>query len=179
VAREASVLQLFAVDMKRLAGVVLEKGGPQSHAAILARSLGIPMVGLVSDFGALLTPGCHLRVDGDHAIVIVNPEGDEPRAPVTGHDAGEPTILDAALPRVEANLNLLAESVQASNLGVPGVGLFRSEFLFLARRTPPTEEEQVNVYRRLVRQMQGRPVSIRGASCSISSSLCWTRHGPR
>jgi phosphotransferase system enzyme I (PtsP) len=178
VAREASVLQLFAVDLKRLAGVVLEKGGPQSHAAILARSLGIPMVGLVSDFGALLTPGCHLRVDGDHAIVIVNPEGDEPRAPVPGQDAGEPAILDAALPRVEANLNLLAESVQASNLGVPGVGLFRSEFLFLARRTPPTEEEQVNVYRRLVRQMQGRPVSIRTFDLRADKLASYAQLGP-
>src|SRR5262249_15588105 len=62
VAREASVLELFAVDLDRLAGVVVEHGGPQSHAAILARSLGIPMIGQVGDFAALHRPGRRLLV---------------------------------------------------------------------------------------------------------------------
>jgi len=161
VAREASVLQLFAVDRERLAGVVLEKGGPQSHAAILARSLGIPMVGLVADFAVLAVPGVPLRVDGDRGEVVLNPADD------TGEPAGQgasrvvPAAPAEGLPRVEVNLNLLAESLQAVELGAPGAGLFRSEFLFLARRTLPTEEEQVGIYRRLLRQMAGRPVSIR------------------
>src|SRR5262249_50394332 len=60
VAREASVMELFAVDLDALAGVVVEHGGAQSHAAILARSLGIPMVGQVEDFASLLHPGRRL-----------------------------------------------------------------------------------------------------------------------
>src|SRR6202008_1793181 len=64
VAREASVMELFAVDLDRLAGVVVEHGGPQSHAAILARSLGVPMVGQVSNFTNLLHPGRRLLIDG-------------------------------------------------------------------------------------------------------------------
>jgi phosphoenolpyruvate-protein kinase (PTS system EI component) len=66
-----------------------------------------------------------------------------------------------ALPRVEVNLNLLYEAASAVRLGATGVGLFRSEFLFLARRTLPTEEEQVSLYRKLVSQLGGRPVTIR------------------
>lgn len=160
VAREASVLQLFAVDRERLAGVVLEKGGPQSHAAILARSLGIPMVGLVADFALLAVPGVPLRVDGDRGEVVLNPADDEERVGRASPRVAPPAPAEG-LPRVEVNLNLLAESLQAVELGAPGAGLFRSEFLFLARRTLPTEEEQVGIYRRLLRQMAGRPVSIR------------------
>src|SRR5207302_5773337 len=67
----------------------------------------------------------------------------------------------AGLPRLEANINLLCEAESAVRQGVAGVGLYRSEFLFLARRTLPTEEEQVGIYRKLMLQLNGRPVSIR------------------
>jgi phosphotransferase system, enzyme I, PtsP len=62
---------------------------------------------------------------------------------------------------VEVNLNLLAEAGPAVAMGVDGVGLYRSEFLFLARRTLPTEDEQVSIYRKLLRRLDGRPVTIR------------------
>src|SRR5207237_680604 len=65
------------------------------------------------------------------------------------------------LPRVEVNINLLVEAASAVRQGAGGVGLYRSEFLFLARRTLPTEEEQVGTYRKLIHQLGGRPVSIR------------------
>ena len=64
ISREASVMELFAVDLDQLAAVVVEHGGAQSHAAILARSLNIPMVGQVSNFVALQHPGRRLLVDG-------------------------------------------------------------------------------------------------------------------
>src|SRR5205085_4475826 len=70
--------------------------------------------------------------------------------------------LDApGLPRVEVNINLLCEVGPAVEQRACGVGLYRSEFLFLARRTLPTEEEQVGIYRKLLAQLEGRPVSIR------------------
>ena len=65
------------------------------------------------------------------------------------------------LPRIEANINLLCELKQAVEHGASGVGLYRTEFLFLARRTLPTEEEQVGIYRKLLQTMKGRPASIR------------------
>jgi phosphotransferase system enzyme I (PtsP) len=164
VAREASVMELFAVDLDRLAAVVVEHGGPQSHAAILARSLGIPMVGQVSDFAALRQEGRRLLVDGGTGEVVLDPpEGVAPPlappAPPGVAAAAEAAV--SGLPRVEVNINLLCEAAPAVAQGAGGVGLYRSEFLFLARRTLPTEEEQYGIYRKLVQTLAGRPVSIR------------------
>lgn len=164
IAREASVMELFAVDLDQLAGVVVEHGGPQSHAAILARSLNIPMVGQVKDFPSLLHPGRRLLVDGTRGIVTLDPPSDVV-LPVSASPAELESVQVAAaspgLPRVEVNINLLHEARSAVKLGAPGVGLFRSEFLFLARRTLPTEDEQVTIYRKLLHLMEGRPVCIR------------------
>jgi len=168
VTREASVMELFAIDLDRLAGVVVEHGGPQSHAAILARSLGIPMVGQVNDFAALAQPGRRLLVDGRAGTVVLDPDPalwqrllTLPQVVAGSGGAATTEAPVPGLPRVEVNVNLLYETEAARQLGVPGVGLYRSEFLFLARRTLPTEEEQVSIYRKLLHQMAGRPVSIR------------------
>ena len=162
VAREASVMELFAVDLERLAAVIVEHGGPQSHAAILARSLGIPMVGQVPNFAALHHPGRRLLVDGTTGEIILDPTDEQ-----TPHGGQVPALQAVAaaerpgLPRLEVNINLLCEVAPALQQGVQGVGLYRSEFLFLARRTLPTEEEQVGTYRKLLHQLGGRPVNIR------------------
>jgi len=164
-AHEASVMELFAVDLDRLAGVVVEHGGPQSHAAILARSLAIPMVGQVRNFQALLRPGRRLLVDGTAGVVYLDPAADfvapRDKEAKRGTELDMPRPLPAGLPSVEVNINFLAEMEQARRLGAEGVGLYRSELLFLARRTLPTEEEQVGIYRKLLCQLDGRPVSIR------------------
>jgi phosphotransferase system enzyme I (PtsP) len=163
VAREASVMELFSVEPDRLAGVVVEHGGPQSHAAILARSLGIPMVGQVAEFAALQRPGRRLLVDGTAGSVGLDPPVDRGVnvRPAEAPAAASRPELAAGLPRVEVNINLLYEVSRALALEATGVGLYRSEFLFLARRTLPTEEEQYGIYRKLVQQLDGRPVSIR------------------
>jgi phosphotransferase system enzyme I (PtsP) len=166
VAREASVMELFAVELECLAGVVVEHGGPQSHAAILARSLAIPMVGQVPDFTALLQPGRRLLVDGNAGTVVLDPPTEEENIPAQSRSAEQPRDADIqkdipGLPRLEVNISLLYEAARALHLGAPGVGLFRSEFLFLARRTLPTEEEQVGYYRKLLDRLAGRPVTIR------------------
>jgi phosphotransferase system, enzyme I, PtsP len=163
IAREASVMELFSVEPARLAAVVVEHGGPQSHAAILARSLGIPMVGQLAEFAALLRPGRRLFVDGTSGTVGLDPPAvsAEPQPPAESKSVTAPTPLPAGLPRVEVNINLLYEVRSALLLGATSVGLYRSEFLFLARRTLPTEEEQFGIYRKLVQQLAGRPVSIR------------------
>src|SRR5262249_54187731 len=164
-AHEASVMELFAVDPGRLAGIVVEHGGPQSHAAILARSLGIPMIGQVRNFAALLSPGRRVFVDGTSGMLYLDPAADfvlPGHGPLRAAAESEPPERTAAgLPRLEVNINLLCEAESAVRQGVSGVGLYRSEFLFLARRTLPTEEEQVGIYRKLMLQLNGRPVSIR------------------
>jgi phosphotransferase system enzyme I (PtsP) len=166
VAREASVMELFAVDLDRLAGVVVEHGGPQSHAAILARSLGIPMVGQLADFAPLAQSGRLLLIDGTAGTVALDPAPlcvvpPSSVGPAAGQVAIVPPPPTPGLPSVEVNINLLYEARSAFNLGASGVGLYRSEFLFLARRTLPTEEEQVEIYRKLLHTMRGRPVTIR------------------
>ncbi|QEH35438.1 Phosphoenolpyruvate-protein phosphotransferase [Aquisphaera giovannonii] len=201
VAHEASVLDLFAVDLDHLDGVVVEHGGPQSHAVIIARSLGIPMVGRVEGLLGRIENGQLVQVDGASGRVVVEPPpgaraeqggGARPCPDVdAGDHAGAPGGLDGeagpaggtnglaaaeglrgtpapaaeaetpGLPRIEANVNLLSEAARVRENGAQGVGLYRSEMLFLARRTLPTEEEQVEIYRKLVETLRGRPVTIR------------------
>ena len=169
VAHEASVMDLFFVDLDRLAAVVVEHGGPQSHAAILARSLGVPMVGMVPEFAVLSEAGKQLLVDAHGGIIYLDPP---PQLVVqyspSAHHVAVPLaeqpreyVVDSHLPRVEANINLLFEVPQAVAGGACGVGLYRTEFLFLARRTLPTEEEQVEIYSKLLEKLGGWPASIR------------------
>ncbi len=166
-AHEASVMDLFSVDPGRLAGVVVEHGGPQSHAAILARSLGIPMVGQVPNLLAAVEPGRPVLVNGTTGMVYLNPSEEVLRKDEGKHTPSSalfllpPSSLPPGRPRVEANINLLYEAGKAVREQAAGVGLFRSEFLFLARRNLPTEEEQVGIYRKLLERLDGRPVSIR------------------
>lgn len=167
VAHEASVMDLFSVDLDRLAAVVVEHGGAQSHAAILARSLGVPMVGQAAAIVALLQAGQPLLVDGHAGTVYLDPTPElivahqPPTSPALDVNGTAEQPLPPGLPRVEANVNLLYEVPQALAHQASGVGLFRSEFLFLARRTLPTEEEQVTLYRKLLDQLGGRPATIR------------------
>lgn len=166
VAREASVMDLFSVDLDNLAALVVEQGGAQSHAAILARSLGVPMVGQVPDLLGRVRSGHEVLVDGQAGLVYLDPSPDlllvpdgstsSPACPRLG-----PEAADSGLPRVEVNINLLGEVTRAVEQQAGGVGLYRSEFLLLARRTLPTEEEQVGIYRKLLTRMRGQPVTIR------------------
>ncbi|MCY2938058.1 MAG: GAF domain-containing protein [Planctomycetota bacterium] len=164
VAREASVMELFAVERSLLAGVVVEQGGPQSHAAILARSLGLPMVGKVEDFARVSQPGQWLKIDGFTGQIDPDTRPDESPQEAQPHrdlPIISPPPLRLGIPILEANINLLCEVDPALRDGAAGVGLFRSEFLFLARRSLPTEEEQHRIYSKLVTGMQGRPVCVR------------------
>jgi phosphotransferase system enzyme I (PtsP) len=180
VAHEASVMDLFSVDRDRLAAVVVERGGPQGHTAILARSLGVPMVSQVPDLVHHVRPGRQLFVDGSQGVVWLDPGAEacgfmqESRRPLhwegrvsnqledPGGLGNQPCeLLAVEQPRIEANINLLCEVPEAVAKRAAGVGLYRSEFLFLARRTLPTEEEQVDTYRRLLTLLGGRPASIR------------------
>jgi phosphotransferase system enzyme I (PtsP) len=165
-AREASVMDLFSVDLERLAAVVVEHGGPQSHAAILARSLGVPMVSQVPEFVTQLRAGRQLLVNATTGTVYVDPSSDVLASqPVKAPSLPAAALAEAAeqtgLPHIEVNINLLCEVGPALAQRARGVGLFRSEFLFLARRTLPTEEEQFGVYRKLLTALGGRPASIR------------------
>jgi phosphoenolpyruvate-protein kinase (PTS system EI component) len=127
------------------------------------------MVAQVSDLVGRIEQGRLLQVDGTRGLVRLDPEVEQSQrtaAQVRSLPGRTSTTTMTrteipGLPCVEANINLLCEVAPALEQGMSGVGLYRSEFLFLARRTLPTEEEQVGVYSKLLHMLEGRPASIR------------------
>jgi phosphoenolpyruvate-protein phosphotransferase len=162
---------------ERLLGIALEAGSATSHAAILARAYGIPaVVGAAGLLAALRTagPDTELAIDGATGEVVIDPD-DADRARFAGRAAaieGERTrdLAEASLEAVTtdgtrvtllANIGSPDEAPAAAALGARGVGLFRTEFLFLERPSPPSEDEQTDAYRRTVEAFAGEPVTIR------------------
>jgi multiphosphoryl transfer protein len=175
VAHDLTPSQTAGLDHSRLAGLCIATGGPQSHTAILARSMGIPgVVGLGSELLRRVPEGTLLAVDGAHGQVIADPDPetvaayqaaqaalDEERI-VAWRAAQRPTCTrDGLRVEVVANLSYAADAELALAAGAEGVGLLRTEFLFQDRNTPPSEEEQYELYRHVAERMQGRPLVIR------------------
>ena len=143
-----------ALDPDRVAGVVAATGGGTAHAAILLRSMAIPSVVGVGESLQEVADGTLLGVDGREGVVHVDPD-EETRA-----DLGESGTTDAIHERVStrdgrpvevaANVGSASEAETAAREGADGVGLFRTEFLFLDRESPPDETEQYEAYRAAV-----------------------------
>lgn len=171
VGEDASVAELFAVELERLAAIVVEQGGQTSHAAILARSLGIPMVAQVPNLLATVRAGAQLLVDGHRGLVYLQPAERllaEYREKQTGRvivrEPEAASVARAAVrpgPILEANINLVAEVGRALADGATGVGLYRTEFLVLSHRAIIGEEQQVRNYRQLLTRLDGRSATIR------------------
>lgn len=166
--------ELLQLDRRRVRGLVLGETGPTSHVAILARSLAIPAVSLPAAQLAGLPHGCDAVVDGGRGLVLAGPGPAWRRilALEAGHRrrlsgrrarlaAREGRTRDNARVEVAANIGSTAELAAAWRQGAEGIGLFRSEFLFLDRDAPPGEEEQFRAYARAVRSARGRPVILR------------------
>jgi phosphoenolpyruvate-protein phosphotransferase len=161
----------------RLLGICLERSSPTAHAAILARAYGIPaVVGATGLLDAVRAAGqdAEIAIDGSTGEVVIAPdEADQSRFETLAAamaTARARDVADAAVPvitRDGVEVTLLAniggpdESERAVSLGAAGVGLFRTEFLFLERSSPPTEEEQVGAYRRVIEAFGGGVVTIR------------------
>ncbi len=157
-----------------VAGFMTEFGGSNSHTAILARSLNIPAVVGLHRSAALLRDGDEVVLDGREGVVIVSPADivkrfyeyrrreiertrvarRKLRATPTVTADGEPVIL-------QANVELPGESAGAVRDGAAGVGLYRTEFLFMNRSHPPDEQEQFEAYSELVTALKGFPVTVR------------------
>jgi len=163
-----------ALDVRRVVAIVLDKGGRTSHTAILARSLGIPAVVGTSDATSVIAPDDTVGVDGTRGEVVVNPEEEELSALREKERAltreRERLLSVKDLPavtrdgkRVEiaANIGNVEDAYLALQAGAEGVGLFRTEFLFLDRLTMPSEEEQFEAYKKVLSAFAPRPVVIR------------------
>lgn len=162
------------MDPDRLAGFAAAQGGAQGHTAILARSLGIPAV-LGIDPAALRLPAAiPVILDGGEGLLIANPDAataarfreklSRQMLETRRLEAliGQPAVTrDQVTVRLEANVELPREAEIAARNGADGIGLFRTEFLFMNRATAPTEEEQYRMLAAVVDSMTGRPVTIR------------------
>jgi phosphoenolpyruvate-protein phosphotransferase len=161
-------------DRRRVLAFCTAKGGPTAHAAILARRLGVPAVVALGPDLLDMTPGTQAVVDGDAGTVTVSPdealvaEAIERRAHAeqwlagVAQRAGAPAITtDGVTIEVAANVGSIEDAEEAVRLGADGIGLLRTEFLYLGRATAPTPEEQAATYERILNVMAGKPVVVR------------------
>jgi phosphotransferase system enzyme I (PtsP) len=174
VAEDVTLSDLTMVEHERLRGVVLASGGMTSHATILAKSFEIPTVVGVEHLTDAVREGDELIVDGNSGVVYVQPPVDvareydrldrEYRAFNRELDALKNVPAETTDGRritLYANTGLLSDLVFAHRHGAEGIGLYRTEFPFLSFRDFPDEEEQFQLYSRVVRGMEGKQVTIR------------------
>ena len=175
VAHDIAPADMLQFKTQTFQGFVTDLGGRTSHTAIVARSLGIPATVGVQHASALIRQDDLIIVDGDHGIVIVDP------APIVleeySYRQSEKALEQRKLQRLKfsptqtlcgtkielcANIELPDDAHAALEAGATGVGLFRTEFLFMNHKQHlPQEEEQFDAYRRAVEGMNGLPVTIR------------------
>ena len=166
--------QLLEMDRRWLKALVLEHSATATHAAILARSLGIPTLVGVRTARLVLTPGCEVVVDANHGIVVPRVNAAvlrfyereqrtvERRREARSRAAGQSaSTSDGKRLEVGANASSGEEMAMAFENGADGIGLFRTEMLFLGREQAPSEEEQYAIYSQAARAARSRSVVIR------------------
>src|SRR5690625_144979 len=184
VARDISPADMLKLRDARFAGFLTDLGGPTSHTAIVARSMNVPAVVGLGNAHSLVRDGDLLLIDGLNGSVLVNPsdaaiaEFKQIRSRYTETRArlqqlrDTPCITrDGIRIRLEANIEVPDESEAALAVGAEGIGLFRSEFLFMGRSQPPSEDEQYEAYAQVVKAMDGRPVTIRTLDLGADKTL--------
>ncbi len=173
-----------------VAALVTEFGGPNSHTAILARSLRIPAVVGLHNAGPYLREDDTVIVDGRLGVVLVDPDEQmvrhyqkRQRAIDRIHVARRklryaPTVTsDGEAIVLQANVELPADLEAAVEVGAQGIGLYRTEYLFMNRDQPPDEEEQYQAYTEVVRAGEGAPVTIRTLDLGADKQVDGTRPG--
>lgn len=171
-ARTLSTTDMFNLDNERVEGIVAEEGGITSHAAILARSMGIPTVTGIRDLPSRMRDGDFVIVDGSAGEVRVNPDervraeyeasAERFRAARTAPpEAVEHCTRDGHRVHLMGSCGNVGEVELAKSFGMDGVGLFRTELLFLAEKTLPSEDMLERHYRGVVQQAAGQPVNFR------------------
>ncbi|MGB7912877.1 MAG: phosphoenolpyruvate--protein phosphotransferase [Desulfobaccales bacterium] len=174
VARDLSPAETTQMDKAQVLGFITERGGKTSHTAIIAHSLDIPAVVGLDNATQEIESGDLLILDGITGLVILNPDDETRRTYQTRRADFEvfksevflgcsmPATTSDGLPtRVLANIEMPQEVAMATKCGADGVGLYRTEFLYLRQRHLPTEEELFQDYRQVVEAMAPRVVTIR------------------
>ncbi|WP_419599298.1 phosphoenolpyruvate--protein phosphotransferase [Sutterella wadsworthensis] len=172
----ADMLQLRERDDLDIVGIIMETGSVTSHSAILAASLGIPTLVGVTNAIERLGTGREILIDATAGTVKVAPSPEEKKAAAAAMKSLRqrkrllqklrdemPVTTDGHSVRLYANIALPEDMPDARKAGANGIGLFRTEFLFLNRDALPDEEEQVSAYQKVIRGMRGKTVTIRTA----------------
>nr|WP_294849600.1 phosphoenolpyruvate--protein phosphotransferase [uncultured Sphingomonas sp.] len=174
IARNLGPAELLEYDKRRLKGVVLEEGSLTAHVTIVARAMGVPVVGRVSDIRHIANEGDPILVDGDSASVIVRPS----RPIVTSFDQrmamsqkrraeyaalrGQPAeTTDGERFTIMINAGLAEDAAMLDAAGADGIGLFRTEFQFLVAATLPGRESQYRLYKTVLDAAGDKPVVFR------------------
>ncbi len=173
VADDITPADIILLAQQQVAAFITEFGGPLSHTAILARSLGIPAIVGMRDARRLLSDGEWVIVDGEAGHVLAAPEASakafyrDKQAQQAAYRVeliklkNEPAMsLDGVSCRLLANIEMVGDAAMAAEYGAEGVGLYRTEFLFMNRPGLPTEEEQYEAYSAIVSAVNG-PITIR------------------
>jgi len=184
VAHDLSPADVMQYKQHQFSAFLTDMGGPTSHTAIVARSLNIPSIVAMQHAQQLIYENDNLIVDGNQGIVIVNPDKyilaeyrlkqsqlELERRKLWRIRSVKAVTLDGTTVDLLANIELPQEVEQARECGAMGIGLFRSEFLFLNRDDLPDEEEQFEAYSTVVKGMHGQPVVIRTFDLGADKNL--------
>ena len=174
VAHDLSPADVVQFKQHRFASFITDLGGTTSHTAVVARSLAIPSIVALHRAWQMIREHELVIVDGTQGVVIVDPdervlaeyqrlqqEFDLERQKLRRLKDRRAVTADGVAVELQANIELPADVVQARANGATGIGLFRSEFLFLNRPDLPDEDEQFEAYRKVAQEMDGMPVTIR------------------
>lgn len=174
IAKDLSPADTVQMQKEKILAFVTETGSKTSHTAILARSLGIPAVVGAEKITRQIESGNQIIVDGTSGSVIVNPEEKEIndhiqqqqkylnyRLEIVHHSNLPAETKDGFTLKIKANIELIDEVPSILKNGAEGIGLFRTEFLYLARKELPTEKELFQAYKKVVEKIAPYPVTIR------------------
>jgi phosphotransferase system enzyme I (PtsI) len=174
VADDLTPADTVVLQHQSIAGFITELGGPLSHTAIIARSLGIPAIVGVQDARQLLKNNEQIIIDGAEGMVLAGVDEktireykhkrkalkDERRKLQTLRDVDAKT-KDGITINLQANIELIEDTKALKPSGAMGVGLYRTEFLYIDREEPASEKEQFSAYKKVIRALKGLPVTIR------------------
>jgi len=174
VAEELTPADTAQLDPDRVFGIATAQGGAEGHTAIMARALGLPAVLGAQGVVSALRSGDTIIVDGDAGRVVINPRPEtlakyEKRRAKSLNVARrlarlskQPAVTkDGTVVELQANVELPIEIDMVRQAGAAGIGLLRSEFMFMNRNDIPNEDEQYHMLRKLVEPLGGRPVTVR------------------
>jgi phosphotransferase system enzyme I (PtsI) len=192
VAHDLSPADMILFKRHHFGGFVTDGGGVTSHTAIVARSLGIPAIVGLHHAYQTISEGELLIVDGVHGVLIVNPDpvvleeykslqsqlGLE-RKRLKLLKSRPAATLDGTPIELFANIELPQDMAEVLEAGAEGVGLFRTEFLFLNRSDLPREDEQFEAYRQVAQAMAGRPVVLRTLDIGADKAIQFGEGGGR